>query len=327
MTANRTDKFSEIKEMTSHFDGTISWIKSDKPTPDDQSTHSELPDTTPQSREPLRQRTQRAEDNVGFFPVRGQFDSGADDNFISRSLILRANLEHLIEDPTSHLPLTVSTVIGEGTLTERLQLNLSLHGSSRSDTLLFWVSEEGTFDILIGEEWMQKNERNVFGRRAFAAGHESRLVFKPQDKGTPPSPLPIASVSQASCPYKLQTPNSRTAQQSESTRTSSSRSYVKRPSTRAVEARTCTDRLRRQYHYRVKAKSHYGQRHCLTDHRLARSRNARFAICSGGNRKIHRRRTRGLMGTRDDGFDFRWGDVDDCCWGEMMIEGFDTGSE
>lgn len=129
--------------------------------------------------------------------MRGQFDSGADDNYISRSLILRAGLEHLIEDPASHLPLTVSTVIGEGTLTERLHLNLSLHGSSRSDTLLFWVSEEGTFDLLIGDGWMQKNERNVFGRRAFAAGHESRLVFKPQDKGTPPSH-----------PYSRDAPNS-----------------------------------------------------------------------------------------------------------------------
>lgn len=190
MAADRTDKFSEIKELTSHFDGTISWIKSDKSIPDTHSAHTEAPDITPQSKEPSR-HTPRAEDNViGFFPVRGQFDSGADDNYISRSLILRAGLEHLIEDPASHLPLTVSTVIGEGTLTERLHLNLSLHGSSRSDTLLFWVSEEGTFDLLIGAEWMQKNERNVFGRRAFAAGHESRLVFKPQDKGTLiPSPF------------------------------------------------------------------------------------------------------------------------------------------
>ena len=178
--------------MTSHFDGTISWIKSDKPESDGQSTQTEAPDANSRSREPSRRRTPRAaDDNVGFFPVRGQFDSGANDNFISRSLIQRADLEHLIEDPASHHPLTVSTVIGEGTLTERLQLNISLHGSSRSDTLLFWVSEEGTFDILIGDEWMQKNERNVFGRRAFAAGHESRLVFKPQDKGTPPSHLSI----------------------------------------------------------------------------------------------------------------------------------------
>lgn len=91
-----------------------------------------------------------------WFPVRGKFDSGSNDDFISEDVIRRAGLEDFVFEAEEAVSLRIFGVTFD--FQRRIVLNWQLNNHENSYTRTFWVAPNAdNFDLIIGEPWMMEH--------------------------------------------------------------------------------------------------------------------------------------------------------------------------
>jgi hypothetical protein len=177
LTMDGPNDLHEILKRTSIFNAEICWVKNDRTHIEYDPTHFSVPGTTEPSR--LFSQEQCAS-RIGVRRVRGLFDSGSQDNFISSRVIQEEKIEYLIEDVD---PITVDTLNGEAAFSKRIRLYVLFDHAFMGCTILFWVSDQNAVDIIIGEDWKMEHAREVFSRPACMAQRKSRMKLQQESKG------------------------------------------------------------------------------------------------------------------------------------------------
>lgn len=91
-----------------------------------------------------------------WFPVRGKFDSGANADFISDSIIARAGLEQFVVQNAE--PMEVQMFGTSFIFDKSIKLSWQLKDEEMSCTQDFWVAPNTKeFDLVIGEAWMMEH--------------------------------------------------------------------------------------------------------------------------------------------------------------------------